>query len=431
MSQGLPAGAKSTQMPKWFDWVEKALWIGAALSVIGMLIWLPHCWDAADYRAAMEHVSSYIHGEQRVSLVYSPLAMIPTLSIAHLLPEWPVIALFWLTYLGGWIAQTWAGLQLVQGTEFRLLRCAAPVLAFFPGLLLSDVIISGNIAYVLYGLMFVAAVYGWRHEHWSWFYLAVLLAACVKVHMLTMLAIPLLCARRPWRPALLTVAATAGLYVMQWKLWPGAFQTYLNSLATMSHSSRDFGCGPAGNVARVLHRFAIPYQVASITVYAIYALTLFAFLFWMASLYRRQQIRAEHWIPVMLIGVLLFNPRILTYDAAAFSLPILLVVWRTLCGPDGRVRKPALFATIALLLAMNAFIEMNEDFVRVWQDAWKYLEMGVLFVVFGCGVRALLQEARAHSTEPMKTGHPALAETKLAEGKLAEAELLLADPSEI
>ena len=370
--------------------VESALWAGSIVAILGMAVFLPFAWDASRYLAALASYPSYILGEGGVSLPYSPLAMIPTMTITRSLPHWLLIVLFSMLYVAGWMAITWAGVQLANGRERKLVRCAAPVLAFFPGLLVTDVIVSGNIAYILYGMMLTAVVYGWRSGRWRWFYLAVLVASCFKAQMVTMLAIPLLCGRRAWRPTLVTGAGVLGLYYLQSRIWPGPFRIYLNSLRQLTHSSTDLGYGMVGNLARL---FPVWNQVVSVALYAIYALALFAMLLWLAGLYRQGRIRFASWVPVMLLGVLLLNPRIVSYDAAAFTLPMLLVGLRALRDRNGELRRRALMLAGTVLLVANVLVEINEDVVTVWPDLWNYVEMCVLLTVFGFGVRGLLKEA--------------------------------------
>jgi hypothetical protein len=373
-------------------WAVALLWLGAAGAIVGMAIFLPFAWDAKDYLAALQQYHAYVNGQISSSLAYSPLFMIPTLGAARLLPLWLTVAVFGLAYLFGWLLQLWVGMQFATPDEREILRYVAPVIAFFPGLLINDVIVSGNLAYILYGLMLASAAVGWKRGRWIWFYLAVLAAACVKVHLLTMLAIPLLSGKRQWLRALVTAAAGLALYGLQFKIWPQAFHVYLNTLQTMSQSRRDFGCGPAGNLARVLQILGLPYEKTCIVFYVVYAAGMFLLLLWLSRLYRGRRVRFVSWAPVMLIGVVLLNPRILTYDAAAVSLPMALVAWRSLRAVGPPSRNTVLIGFAIVLLALNVFVEVNEDFAAMLPDAWKYFEMVLMLGIFAGGVRGLLRE---------------------------------------
>ena len=374
-------------------WVVGLLWLGAVCSIAGMAIFLPFAWDAQVYLVDLHQYHAYISGQVDSSLAYSPLFMITVLGVARLLPLWLTIGVFGFAYFSGWLLQLWVGMQFATPDERKVLRYVAPVIAFFPGLLINDVIVSGNLAYILYGMMLATAAVGWKRGRWIWFYLAVLAASCVKVHLLTMLAIPLLCGKRQWTRTMITAAAGFGLYALQYRVWPQAFHVYVNSLKAMSQMRRDFGCGPAGNLARVLQIKGVPYERASIVLYVAYAAAMFLFLLWLSRLYREGRIRFVSWAPVMLLGVVLLNPRILTYDVAAVSLPMALVAWRSLRGVERTSRAPVLVGFGVLLLALNVFVEVNEDFVTMLPDAWKYFEMVLSLGIFFAGARSLRNEA--------------------------------------
>ncbi len=369
-----------------------------------MAIFLPFAWDAQVYLADVQHYHAYITGQVDSSLAYSPLFMITALGVARLLPLWLTMAAFGLAYFSGWLVQLWVGMQFATPDERKILRYVAPVIAFFPGLLINDVIVSGNLAYILYGFMLATAALGWKRGRWIWFYLAVLAASCVKVHLLTMLAIPLLCGKRQWTRAMITGAAGLGLYALQFKIWPQAFHVYVNSLKVMSQMRRDFGCGPAGNLARVLQIMGVPYEKPSIVLYVVFAAAMFLILLWLSQLYREGKVRFVSWAPVMLLGVVLLNPRILTYDVAAVSLPMALVAWRSLRGVSRTSRVPVLIGSAFVLLALNVFVEVNEDFVTMLPDAWKYLEMVLMLGIFAAGVQGLRKEA-LHGPEPRPTSN--------------------------
>jgi hypothetical protein len=364
-----------------------------------MVIFLPFAWDARDYSLAVQHYSAYVHGQANVSLPYSPLFMIPTMRFVAMLPWWLTVSLFCIAYIAGLLAQIWAAMQLVNQNERKIFRYLAPVIAFFPGLLVSDIILSGNIAYILYGLILAAATLGWKRERWGWFYVVILAAACVKIHLLTMLAIPLLCGRRQWMRTLATGATGLALYAVQSKIWPHAFRIYLNTLMLMTHSRRDFGCGPAGNLARVLQRFGVAHYWPCIVFYVAYAIAMFVILFSMSKLYREQRISFLSWAPVMLLGVILLNPRVLTYDVAAVSLPMALIVWRSLVFGQMSVRKPTLIAAVLCFLAINVFVEAI-DKATVMPDASKYAEMFLMLGIFATGVRGLQKEAGVEPFAP-------------------------------
>ena len=372
-------------------WAAGLLWLGAACSVVGMAIFLPFGWDAKNYLSALQQYPAYVNGQASSSLAYSPLFMIPALGAARLLPLWLAMAVFGLAYFSGWLVQLWVGMQCATSDERKILRYVAPVIAFFPGLLVSDVIVSGNLAYILYGLMLASAALGWKRERWNWFYVAVLASACVKVQLLTMLAIPLLCGKRQRMRTVITGATGLGLYALQFMVWPQAFHAYLNSLKTLAQSSRDFGCGPAGNLARVLQSLGVPYEKPCIVFYVAYAIVMFLILLALSRLYREHRVCFENWAPVMLLGVVLLNPRILSYDFAAVSLPMALVAWHSLREDGRNSLTPLLIGAGIVLLALNVSVSGIESWMTVLPD--EFLEMLLMLGIFAAGVRGLLREA--------------------------------------
>jgi hypothetical protein len=233
---------------------------------------------------------------------------------------------------------------------------------------------------------------GWKREDWSWFYLVVLGASCVKVQTLTLLAIPLLCSRnRQWLKACSTAVVALALYGVQARIWPEAFRFYLSTLKVHAQERQDFGCGPVGTLARVLQQNGVAYSTPCVLFYLVYGAALFLLLLWFAKQYRAQKISFSSWMPVMLMGVVLLNPRIQPYDVAWLSLPMLLLAWRAVQSPDGK--RIALWIGAAVLLGMNVFVEVSEDFVSILPDSWKYLEMILLLGIFGIGAVNLWREA--------------------------------------
>jgi len=399
----------------WNGWGVQLLWLGAACSVVAMALFTPYGCDAKSYLEAIRQYTAYIHGQESSSLAYSPLFLIPAAGLARLMPLWLVTALYVFAYCSGWLTQLWAGMQLATPEERRILSYAAPVITFFPGLLISDVFVAGNIAYILYGLMLAAAVQGWKRGRWNWFYLAVLAAACVKIQLLTMLAIPLLCGRRQWMRAVTTGAIGVSLYALQSRIWPQAFQVYVNSLKLMSQSRRDFGCGPVGNLARILQRSGVPHEIPCIVLYACYATGLFLLLLRLARLYRERRICFESWAPVMLLGVVLLSPRIQSYDVAAVSLPMAILAWRSLHKAGRSPSRAVVIGSATALLALNVMVEANEDWVTVLPEAWKYAEMFLMLGIFAFGVRGILKEAGGEWAS--------MSEHEVADSFVAESEM--------
>ena len=262
------------------------------------------------------------------SYVYSP-ATLPVLRMSAHLPRRVLRD----TYLGlvllGAVAVPLALLFLTNpGPERVLFTLLAPGALFYPGLILDFVVLSGNVAYVLYGLMLGAAVWGWRRGRWLAFYFAVVLASCFKLPLLSLLAIPLLSAKRAWRGTLVAAFAGLGLFGLQFVVWPGLFRNYLAAVGTLFQADADFGVSPAGLLGLLLtylHRAYTPWTAIA---YLIYAPVMFATLLHLRRQYLAGTVALRDWLSVMLLGTLLLNPRIKEYDLAAMTLPMALIVWR-------------------------------------------------------------------------------------------------------
>ena len=274
------------------------------------------------------------------SYVYSPLTL-PALALIGSLPFWLSGALYGLTYIAGSLAQVFVGLDAAETSERRLFAFLAPAALFFPALLQNNTILSGNVAYILYGAILAAALLGWRRNSWLTFYLVTLAASCLKAPLLSVLVIPVLSARRQWLSAGVTAVAGLGLFAIQPSIWPNLFRHYLEAVELQFSFNHDFGCSPASLLSDYLWDHNLPYSPANILFYLAYALPLLGVLFYLSRRFLRGDFTLKQWIPVLLIGVILLNPRVKEYDVAPLTLPIGLILWRfftVLTRASGKVR---------------------------------------------------------------------------------------------
>jgi len=365
------------------------------LVVAAMPIWIafdPPGWDVAIYHAAIRAivaghdpyadaiaVQNIFHAQMALhpsasppySYVYSPITL-PFLRLIGAVPAWLSGGLYWLIYLAGVLAQIWVGMQASEDNEHRYFIYLAPVAAFFPGFLANGIVLSGNIAYILYALILLTAVMGWRRSTWRWFYLAILAASCVKAPMLSLVVIPILTARRQWVPAGITTAMGVALFATQPLIWPTLFHHYLQAVELQFSYNRDFGCSPAGLFSGVLFDHGIPYSPASFVFYLCYAIPLLAFLLYLSRKFLSGGFSLRQWIPVLLVGVILLNPRLIEYDVAPLALPLALIGWRFLASFT-TTRKTILYLALFFAVANNIAL-------RSW-DVWK-LSDGPLLVLF-------------------------------------------------
>jgi len=326
---------------------------------------------------------------------YSPLTL-PALRFFAGLPLLWAGILYGLLYAAGVAAQNWFGLGLMTAGERRILGYYAPISIFFPGLLGSDNIMSGNVAYILYGAVFVCVPRALRTGKWGWFYAAVLWASCFKPPMLCLLAIPLLCARRQWLPVLCAGTAGLGVFAVEPLLFPELFRNYMRAVRLMFSFNRDFGFSPAGLFSGWRFDHHLSYSPAGTMFYLAYAVPLFAALFYLSRRYLRGDFTTEEWVPVMLTGVVLLNPRLIEYDVAPLALPLALVCWRYFSAEHG--------VKGTLLRAFAVFSCLNLLATHTW-TMWKLTEGPLVMALLLVGIASL---SKATEEEPVAVLIPAI-----------------------
>ena len=326
---------------------------------------------------------------------YSPITLPALRFFAGLPPLWAGI-LYGMLYVAGVAAQNWFGLGLMTASERRILGYYAPISIFFPGLLGSDNIMSGNVAYILYGAVFACVPRALRTEKWGWFYAAVLAASCFKPPMLCLLAIPLLCARRQWLPALIAGTTGLGVFAVQPFLFPELFRNYMKAVRLMFSFNRDFGFSPAGLFGGWRFDHHLSYSPAGTMFYLAYAVPLFAALFYLSRRYLRGDFTTQEWVPVMLTGVVLLNPRLIEYDVAPLALPLALICWRYFSAEHG--------VKGTLLRALAVFGCLNLVATHTW-TLWKLTEGPLVMALLLVGIASL---SKATEEEPATVLVPAI-----------------------
>lgn len=345
---------------------------------------------------------------------YSPLT-IPLLRLLGTLPGWLLALLYGTAVAGGFLLQLRAGFQLADEHERPWLTLLLPVVAFFPGLITDDAILSGNVAYILYGLVLTAAVPGWKRGRWFWYYLAVLAASVIKAPMLTLLAFPVLVGKRQWLSATGTATAGLSLTAVQAYLFPALFREYVANIRILMDLGADFGYGPAGVFGRALWNKGLPYSPATTIMYVAFAGVLGVSLLFLSRRVREMGLSREIWIPVALVGTFLFYPRIMKYDMAAITIPMLLIGWRALRSALSRsssasldpnlhlIDDPARPASMApasafwhsrpnlALLVVGAACFLIPNGITVVGPTWWPVELVVLLAIFAMGVWLLIR----------------------------------------
>jgi hypothetical protein len=325
-----------------------------------------------------------------LTYLYSPLTLL-LLRIIGSSPPALYIWGYWLIYAAGALTQILISLQAVEPSERNFFAFLAPAAAFFPGLIQQPTLMDGNIAYILYGLIFATAFLGWRRDRWLWFYLAVLVASCFKIPMLSLLAVPVLSARKQWLSACLTAASGVALFAMQPWIWPSYFHNYLHALELEFRYNRQFGVGPAGLFSLSLLKAGLSNSSASTIFYILFALPCFGLLYYLSRLFLDGKFSLRQWMPVMLIGVMLLNPRVLDNDYAPPTLFMALILWRVIASITKTAR--------AIILCFLLVVVVNTAVILVTPiDADYYycrcIEGFLLVGIFIAGCWNLLRQAR-------------------------------------
>jgi hypothetical protein len=347
------------------------------------------------------HPALHLHDRAPVLYIYSPITLL-LLRLVGSLP--PVIFIwgYWLIYAAGVFVPIWVCMQAAEPKERLFIAFLAPAVPFFPGLLQEATLMDGNIAYILYGLIFITAYLGWRRGQWHWFYLATLAVSCFKIPMLSLLAIPVLSARKQWLPAGITAAAGVALFVVQPWIWPSYFHGFLHALDIEFNLKHGFGVSPAGLLGRALLDAGLPFFTASMIFYLLYALLLFAILLYLSRLFLDGKFSLEQWIPVLATGVILLNPRIIEYDFAPLTLLMALILWRTISSVTSFAR--------AILYCLLFFAAANVIAILLSANDSSYINLARLqgFLLAGAfiaGCWNLLRQARhpAQAAAPLPT----------------------------
>ncbi|HEY0308206.1 MAG TPA: hypothetical protein VGB94_08595 [Acidobacteriaceae bacterium] len=358
----------------------------------------PYADGMAVQRDFHAHLAEHPTAAPPYTYVYSPITL-PLLRLLGSIPAPLITGLYWLLYMAGILAQIWVVMQATKPEEWKYFEFLAPVAAFFPGLLVLDVALSGNVAYICYGLLFATALLGWRRGQWFWFYVAIVIASCFKGPFLSLLAIPVLSARRQWVPAGVTGVIGVSLFAMQPYVWPELFRSYLQAVELQFSYNRDFGVSPAGIFGRVITYMGHSYSPACTIFYLLYVIPLFGLLLYFSREFLKGKFSLEQWMPVLLMGVILLNPRIMPYDIAPMSLPMALMGWRFLRA------YTSVGKTITILgvffVVTNAVALGNPDSNRI--DLWKFIEGFEIVLFFAAGCWNLLRRQNENVAVPART----------------------------
>jgi hypothetical protein len=323
--------------------------------------------------------------------VYSPITL-PLVALAAKLPLWLDGAVYWMVFFAATAFTVWFGMQFVEGErERRVFAYLAPAAVFFPGLLQNDVIFSGNVAYILYALVFGALWHGLRRGSWIAFYGVMIAVSCVKAPLLILVVIPMLVARKQVPATLVTIAVSVGLFAMQPHLWPELYRNYMTGVELQFSFNHDFSSSPAGLLADALYD-SIPYKVVWGGFWVVTTCVFGGILLWLRQRYMEGRMSLRQWVPVMLCGVALLNPRIMEYDLAPITLPMALVLWRVTARAGRFGRRVAWMSAVFLILNVAAAV------------TWRPVACMTLVSVFFAGAWQLYVDMREAGQPLMAAG---------------------------
>lgn len=401
---------------------RKALlyWI---LALTGLGLWIannPPGWDLNVYRKAIHsfqqghdpyqdevagthdyarNLAAEHGGGASLYYVYTPV----TLYLGSWAQRLPFARpLYWLWYSAAVLAILFVASSAVTGRDSRYIILAPPASLFFPGLLASGTLLSGNVAIVLYGLAYAAAALGWRRNRWLPFYAVVLVCSLFKLPMLALLAIPVFSASRQWIPSAATAALALIIFAAQAHAFPTLFQHQLQAVDHLFSVNRDVGCSPAGLFAGLLFDRGFPYFPLAPLVFLAYAIPICFLLYRLSRRYLAGALPLSAWMPVLLTGTALLSPRVLEYDVLPITIPLALLAFRAI-QQSQRPRSVALLLC-ALWVALNAFIARLGPLERSLR--WKQAECLVLSAAFLAGALTLLRasEELAAPSQPPPRG---------------------------
>ncbi len=153
----------------------------------------------------------------------------------------------------------------------------------------------------------------------------------------------------------------------------------------MFNYGHDFGCSLTGIFSDILSGHGIPYSHVSIIFYLCYAIPLFALLLYLSRLFLNGSFSLKRWMPVLFVGVILLNPRLIEYDVAPITLFLAVICWRLLTS----IATPRR----AILTLMPLFLVANCFALYSW-ELRKMIDCPLLLLIFIMGSWDLIRGSR-------------------------------------
>jgi hypothetical protein len=280
----------------------------------------PLFWDARIYADAITNFnqgkSPYILPHS-LPFIYPPVFVLIGGWLARLLPP----NLGWKLYLSAHIASV-LGLPLVLARFYLRGLGKMEALALFllaPFMVTEAVFFAGNISSLWYCAALLAAGPGLSANRWKWFYLVTVLASATKITFLLLLLLPLLAGAGQVLGSVITTLVTLGIYLSQKILMPDLYGQFREALSTQTFTARSYGIAPYGVTANLLERFHIMGFAIPAAVQIVFAGAILISLWRLRS---RIDPRDERWLALIILALLLINPRMFVYDVTTGLLPV-------------------------------------------------------------------------------------------------------------
>lgn len=346
-----------------------ALALLCAHGYVRSFLWHSIFWDAHIYAAALrKYVAGgdpYNSGPGQNLFVYPPITLLAGRWLLNLFPA----GLLWFAYLSLYLLSVVVLLITMVRCYVRQrwmdISLGAVLLICTPNLGGADAILSGNLSMPCYSIALLGAIPGIRQGRWRFLYVAVAVIATIKVTFLLLLMLPLFVGRRQILACVGCTSIVAGVYGAQWVFARGAFQQFLLALQRQAYTGFDDGYS-VFHYVRILNEELrigpafVPFAAEVVFVAAILVALV---------LLRRRLVDAAAgvWLSLVLLAVVLCNPRMKVYDTAVGALPafgLLIYGLRTL---------PSLWIMVATLLPamwLTACFDLHGAEVLLWAGAF-------------------------------------------------------------
>jgi hypothetical protein len=293
------------------------------------LFWGAFFWDARVYARAIATWRAggdpYLFDPAALPFANPPLFLKSVVWLSYLFPG----HLGWYVYLAALIAATfaipWLLARFYVRSEWMTPVVALAVFALQPRFMVERMMMSGNVATLLYAPILISGIPGLRRNRWALFYLTITLAAVAKPAFLALLILPLLAGSRQLLQSAVTAVCVFAVYILQRLTMPRLFLAFRDALYVQLVEKHDAGAGMYGHFLELGGRVAlvrgpVRASIAHFAVVAILAGALFL-------LRKGRDLPAVEklWVPALIVMAILADPRLQDYDIDIAVVPAVYV----------------------------------------------------------------------------------------------------------